>query len=361
MVTRTVHFTIQGEWLTEFSRSNFWEEHKFDYARELLGTLIGITPEQIDGILLGKYCLTGTSEGEGVVMKDDVSNFKKTYDDMNLVMRQKIKGDIQNEKDKMLSEEARMVFDYAEETEMSIDSRRDYNRCLELAILKRDNKTKHDIEVHRENLINLGRNRLNNRIVLDRPIEQEMVDSLDDMEWYFKKNPKSIGAKKENLILGLKQISEWSFEQIMNYVKLYDEGKLNELTDNCFISPQGLIFSVPNLGHMEYADPIYWFWNKVLDLDKDDFGIGNDSDLIDVKGFVAISAANFCSGAPRIRASGRGIPITKKQEELILKYSETQGFLDSIGLNSRDKFIDNRNDVIKACQRQRLEEKEWKK
>lgn len=55
----SLHFVIQGDWMTETSRTAYWEECNFNYARELLGSLIGINEKQIDQILLGEKKLIG--------------------------------------------------------------------------------------------------------------------------------------------------------------------------------------------------------------------------------------------------------------------------------------------------------------
>lgn len=61
MSTRTVGFSISGEFITEHAR-NLWGERAFSKALDLLDCLIGITKEQQESILFGRSKLTGVND-----------------------------------------------------------------------------------------------------------------------------------------------------------------------------------------------------------------------------------------------------------------------------------------------------------
>ena len=128
----SLHFVIQGDWMTETSRTAYWEECNFNYARELLGSLMGINEKQIDQILLGEKKLIGNSDGDGMKFVDDDSDFKKTKEDMI-----KLSNDFaKRQADELLNEEqnkrAREVFDYAEKNDISIESPFDFDRVARI-------------------------------------------------------------------------------------------------------------------------------------------------------------------------------------------------------------------------------------
>lgn len=128
---QTLHFVIDADWVTDFARTCYWNEHRFDYARELIASIDGLSEKNVDEILLGEKRLTGRSDGE-IKFIDDKSDFNKTKQDMVdlsiKVAKNKAKEFLDNEKSRI----AREVFDYAERHELKIETRLDFDRVQRL-------------------------------------------------------------------------------------------------------------------------------------------------------------------------------------------------------------------------------------
>lgn len=84
-MTKTLHFVIEGEFITKLAREAFWLEQKYLYAEKLLLSCMCGTDlrekqlkQNVKDILLGKRYLCGNSE-TGITLENDSFDPKKAY------------------------------------------------------------------------------------------------------------------------------------------------------------------------------------------------------------------------------------------------------------------------------------------
>jgi len=102
METEVLHFSVDGEWLTEFARSWFWDEDKpYPVVRELIGScMVGYSEDEItktvNDILEGRKKFVGVNTFELV---DDNARYRPITDKLQEVSKKheiaKIQADIQ--------------------------------------------------------------------------------------------------------------------------------------------------------------------------------------------------------------------------------------------------------------------------
>lgn len=358
MATEKMCFTITGKWVTMMSRQIYWEELRFESAYNILGTCVGMTQEQQDSVLLGKYLLSGDSNGEGFTYEEDKSDFKKTILDMANARTKRIKSEIQKEKDEILAKESRLTYDYAERYNIDIESTSEYERCLERANMEIEDPSRHDVITAREDM----KKTLDAKLKIDIIEPKEEISKEMKIMMYLNENPESIGTKHSEKINKLKK-DGWSYECVMNFIMEYDKHKLSRKENNFYLSPEGFIFNTEQYQHTSYADCVYFFWNEILGLDKQDFGIGSELDLIDTKGFVSVSESNCMSGGTRVNASCFNNTLTEEQINIIKTHFEEVGsFVDGITPFRCSGFIKTYAELVKAIndQKNKIEKRKEK-
>ncbi len=99
--TRTVHFSISGEFITDQARQ-FWSEFQFKKAFDLLDCMIGMTKEQQISILAGKNKLVGVNDldmieddwtpPEGYCSFEDALTYGENYPELQQRRREDARG-----------------------------------------------------------------------------------------------------------------------------------------------------------------------------------------------------------------------------------------------------------------------------